>query len=424
MKRAIRDLAGFPDERLFAELSVGIPLIVQNAVSLDETARSLHQQSNHRGAEVFSGFAEEEAAKVLILIDLLRCPENSGKRGATAQYFYGHVAKRIYAMTCWYPRISSFREFCDFVKNESEPYYLDGPNLVDWILWNSILAERDQSLYVDYVQDVTVEAGAFHWRTPFPSLPTPYQTPECVKLVQALLDAGAVSPDSLAVIAGIWRAFEPTPDTTRRELRSRIAYTLNRLVEAGLSPADKPLLQTIITSWSFPLWPLEIQKPRAKQEDLLEELREERARTVARIEETESKRDPPPAISRAKVQELSDAYMTWKREVETQNSIRTSNAGGLRIRTDIEKDLELPSYKHLESKFQTLTEEERAALMALSWFTRDKIANWPSNYERAINMVTTTENTYQIGLGHDWLAGLDRWEEKPRRFEAGQWYRP
>ena len=423
MKRAITDLAFFPDRRLFAELSVGIPLIVQNAVSLDETARGLYRQSDYRASEVFRGFAEEEAAKVLILIDLIRCPADSGKRREIARYFYRHVAKRIYAMTCWYPNIASFQEFSDFVETECKPYYLDGPNSVDWIFWNSTAAEREQSLYVDYVQDVTEESGEFHWRAPTTSALSSYQTPECVRLGQALSDAGAVSPDGLAIIADIWREFTPEAKTSRQELRSLIAYTLNRFAKARFSSPDKPLQNVIFTSWSFPLWPLTLQEPRRNQEDL-QKVREERARTVDWIERTESQRNPRPAISRSKVEEMSDAYMAWEREVDTRNSIRTSGAGGLRVRTDIEKDLELPSYKHLESKFQNLTEEERAALMALAWFTRDTVANWPRNYEYAKARVSTTDNTYQIGLGYHWLAGFDRWEQKPRPFKAGHWYRP
>ena len=424
MKRAIRDLACFPDNRLLKELSEGIPLIIRNARSLEETARSLYQLGDYRASEVMRGFAEEEAAKVLILLDIVRCPVDSGKRAATAQYFYSHVAKRIYAMTCWYPSIASFKELSEFVVSECEPYYLEGPNSVDWIFWNSIAAERQHSLYVDYVQDVTEESGEFSWRAPIASPGSPYLTPECVSLAQALLDVGAVSPDGLAIIADLWRAFTPAPETSRPKLRRLIANTLDNLTKAGLNSAGDHSMNVIVTSWSFPLWPLTIQEPGGKHEALLEELRSRRARTVDWIEETESKRNPPPAISRSKVQELSDAYMAWEREVDERHGIRTTSGGGLRFRTDIEKDFQLPSYKILESKFQTLTQEERAALMALAWFTRGSVANWPGNYERAKKQVAATDIDYQIALGRDWLPGLNRWKQKPQPFKAGQWYRP
>ena len=171
MKRAAYDLANFPDERLFRQLAEGIPLIVENAVSLDETAQRLHRQADFRASEIFRGFAEEEAAKVLILIDLVRCPRDWKERTEIPKRFYGHVAKRIYAMTCSYPRIASFKELCELVETERRPYYLDGPNWVDWIFWNDIAAKREQNLYVDYAQELSDEPGGYHWIVPPAPLP-------------------------------------------------------------------------------------------------------------------------------------------------------------------------------------------------------------------------------------------------------------
>ena len=48
-------------------------------------------------------------------------------------------------MTCSYPNILSFKELCEFVEMECLPYYLDGPNLVDWIFPNAISANRNRS---------------------------------------------------------------------------------------------------------------------------------------------------------------------------------------------------------------------------------------------------------------------------------------
>ena len=73
--------------------------------------------------------------------------------------------------------------------------------------------------------------------------------------------------------------------------------------------------------------------------------------------------------------------------------------------------------------FQQLTEHERVDLLALAWFTRERIANWPAVYEYARTMISSAHDDYQIGLASCWLAGFDRWEEKPRSFQPGQWYR-
>ena len=57
MNRAVRDLCKFQDNRLFKEISDGIPLIVQNAISFDTTAHSLYQLKDFRTSEIIRGFA-------------------------------------------------------------------------------------------------------------------------------------------------------------------------------------------------------------------------------------------------------------------------------------------------------------------------------------------------------------------------------
>ena len=169
----------------------------------------------------------------------------------------------------------------------------------------------------------------------------------------------------------------------------------------GLGAGDELSSSLIVSCWSFPLWPLTIKEPRKKLQDL-EELREERARTVEWIQESEAKRNPPPAISRSKVKALGDAYANWERDVDVGITDRAGgNEGGLRIRSsaDIEKDFELPSYARVENMFQELTEEERAALLALGWFAREQVANWPRIYERAWVQASTLNDAYQISYG-------------------------
>ena len=118
MTRAIGDLERLSDSPLFKELSEGMPLIVDNAVSLDETAHRLYREKEFRASEIMQGFAEEEAAKFLILIDFVRCPRDSDRRAQVLKRFYDHVEKRVYAMTSSYPRIASFRELSELVDSE------------------------------------------------------------------------------------------------------------------------------------------------------------------------------------------------------------------------------------------------------------------------------------------------------------------
>ena len=423
MKRAIADLTDFSDDRLFKEVAEGVARITENATSLDESAARLHQGADFRASKIMQGFAEEEAAKVLILIDFIRCPAIPERRTHTLKHYYGHVAKRIYAIACTYPRIATFGELCNLVKQESRPVYLDGPKWVDWIFPNSISWERQQALYVDYVRDITEDSGECWWTTPYvpESGELEYETSDCIKLSWALSKADASSPDGLAEIARIWREYEPEPETDRGDLRSLVTYTLMQLAERGLGTGDAAISRYIVSSWPFPLWSVTIKEPRLN--DDLAKLRREREHTIRWIEETEAKREPPPAISRSKVEKLAYVYASWEHE-RNEWVARTKVDGDNRLRIhsseEMDKWFELPSYAQLEELYRDLNDEERTALLALGWFARETVADWPKIYETAKQRVSTLGENYQIGLAHYWLAGLERWEEEPRRFRAGE----
>lgn len=415
------------DSLLFEELSKGMPLIVNNAISLDTTAHRLYCEKEIRAAEIMRGIAEEEAAKFLILLDFVRCPPASGHRERTLKRFYDHVDKRVYSLTCSYPRIASFGELSELVERECCSYYLDGPNWVDWILPNAISAEREQSLYVDYMQNITTEPGEYHWMAPIdsPLTSSPYETPDCVRLSRALMDAGVSSLGGLEVIANIWRQFDPQQDMDRGVLWNLISRTLNCLTQSGSGTLDQATRQFVVSHWSFPLWPLTMREPHTKAKTL-ERLQEERKLTIKWIDETDEKRDPPPAISRAKVEHLNDAYDTWKCDVDARIACNTKGESrGFRIRSsaDLEEDLRLPSYARLKDLFLQLSGEERAALLALAWYARERVADWPRIYERAVQQEPTCNVNYQVHCACYWLDGLNRWEEKPQPFQAGQWRR-
>lgn len=434
MRRAHDAFAKFPNERLFQVLSEGIPLISANAAGYDAAARQLHQQGDHHASEVLRGIAAEEAAKALILMDLVRCPRGVPERVKQAKRFGGHLAKRIYAEMSSYFRIWSFGELERAVELDCRPYYLDGPNQVDWIFRNAILEKREEVLYVDFIQGLTEETDTYEWRVPPDSRARwrlfgsdVYRTSDCVQLVQDLLTVGACSAEGLAVLADLWRDYRPEPDSTRKQLREWIRQTLDRLADLGLSGGNAPAAERIVRHWQFPMWSIPMREFHRQSGDL-SQLREQRQRAIRHIEEIEAVRDPAPAISREKVEALSDAHRAWQRDVDrrARQTAPASGAGGLRIRSgaDLDDDFSLSSYRQVAELWRALTEEERASLLALAWFTRGPIADWARTYRQAVDGAPTLDEHYHIGLGHHWLAGLERWEESPKPFEAGRWYSP
>ena len=77
MRPAIKDLLQLTDGRLFEEVAAGIRLIVEHAECLESTAVRLRAIDEHRAAAIVSELAKEESAKVIILVDLVRCPRNN-----------------------------------------------------------------------------------------------------------------------------------------------------------------------------------------------------------------------------------------------------------------------------------------------------------------------------------------------------------
>lgn len=200
---------------------------------------------------------------------------------------------------------------------------------------------------------------------------------------------------------------------------------LTRLDPCGHCDLDQAGAGRIVDSWSFPLWPFELLDRAGGK--TIEELREERKLTIEWIERTEVVRDPPPAITRAKVEAMSEAYAACDDECDREDRrLGQGKYSSSRFRpsSELAAHCQLPTYKRLESMLMELTDSERTALLALGWFTVDRVADWPRVYERARASSTVRNPDCEIGYGHRWLQGLERWEAKPKPFEAGRWYRP
>lgn len=91
------------DDRL-AFISEGLPILLASAQGFQDAASRLHDSP--REEDVLLSFADEEAAKVLILMDIVRCPQAQINQhiGKLMGWFYNHVARLVYAKaTSWKP---------------------------------------------------------------------------------------------------------------------------------------------------------------------------------------------------------------------------------------------------------------------------------------------------------------------------------
>ena len=154
-----------------------------------------------------------------------------------------------------------------------------------------------------------------------------------------------------------------------------------------------------------------------KKKNILNNLREKRESFYQWRRKVEALREPPPAISKEKIESLSKMY--WEAEEEREEIYRAANQSNNSISNKIKivtmgdnHSDDLPSLQRLKRMVRELTEDERIALLALSWFTRGEIANWPAVYEHARDTVKTVNENYIAGLGSQWLPGYVRWATK------------
>ena len=413
MRPAIKDLLQLPDDRLFEEVATGIRLILENAESLEATAVRLTAIGEHRGAAIIRALATEESAKVNILIDLIRCPiDKHEDKSRTATAFESHLAKTIYANSCnWRP--VDFAEMTKIVDRMRRPYELDGPNDVDWIASNA-RGRRESQMYVDYLQDITVENGEHHWESPLPeSLYIKWDhAPRCLVIARALNRVEITTADGLAVVAEVWRGFEPTPQTSWQELVERNEATLVRVAEARqLRTVDRGDARLVFHDWPFPLWPLDLRQSKTPTKS---ELRRQRAAHIKWRMNRDAERDPPPVITREKVAALALAYDDFIVEEEQVIASLPENEGtGLKL---IPADIgiaKLESYKRLREMVSDLNAEELMDLAALAWFGRQRGSGWGHCHQHARDIISEASIGYVCGLGRYWMKGLDKWERPP-----------
>ena len=134
-------------------------------------------------------------------------------------------------------------------------HYLDGPNDIDWIFRNEIEARREELLYVDYVSsdDGDRWQSAQQWDIVGIGPPS-----TAVELVGAMHRTGFSTPAGLQIVTDVWNRFVPKPETPWSDVRLRSVETLERLTsEIDVAPREGDL-RRIITSWTFPLWNVDL----------------------------------------------------------------------------------------------------------------------------------------------------------------------
>lgn len=263
----------------YGEISRGLNTIYENSTTIMEHAKQLYQCKGHRGAEILASVSEEEAAKILILLDAVRCPKPLMTRQLS--YAYSHLAKGIYSMAYWW-RCSTLGEVRKAVKEMCVNVYLDGDGEGQtWICENSLLQEREDKIYVDCVwwDDIGLQ-----WNSP--------KTMEDLKagsslllgrafeIMHALYEMGITAPDALKIVEAIWTKIIINDDFSWIDLQGNILETFSELSKSGLLKLKEkdPTLNFIVEYWFFPLCHLDLRQVKVNRQylnDVAEQVRQD-----------------------------------------------------------------------------------------------------------------------------------------------------
>ncbi|WP_328850982.1 hypothetical protein OG994_23385 [Micromonospora globbae] len=272
--RRLKAILQLPIKRRFDLIAEGLEALTRQVARLYEDAKHLERLERPHGAGIVEAFVLEEAAKVLILLDLVRTDPRDGRAWSTQiSWFYSHLARCLYA-SAYHGSPASLGEVRGYVDSLRQSHYLDGPNDVDWIFRNQPISERERILYVDLVE---AEDDLIWWG--------PSEDPVCFissrlpALVSSLARMGITSREGLDVVCAAWKDVsidDSMPWWEVREINSKILQSMldGKLHKEGSATEDD--FSAVMNQWIFPLRTLDL----TEKEVSIEELKQKRQRVL------------------------------------------------------------------------------------------------------------------------------------------------
>lgn len=268
-----------PPHLRFRSLSEGARMLAESVATLEADAVSLGSTRRDRGAAVLRCFIEEEAAKVLILLDLARAGwANQSAVSKCLRAFYSHLARGLY-VKAYDGSPDDLAEIRNYVDHLRQEFYLDGPMDVDWIFGNEVIASREGRLYVDYVED---EHGERRWTGPADRsalMDEPFDFPApasaAVPLVSALSRIGLLEEQGFDLTREVWDGVVVDDRLRWLEIRKINVEIVNRVAQhSGLKvdvEADREAARFVVEHWIHPLFSLDLALAKVDPQDLKQE---------------------------------------------------------------------------------------------------------------------------------------------------------
>jgi hypothetical protein len=196
------DLLQLSTEQFRATVSQGLPLIHENLMALWNEAQESGKLGNRRAVGILQLFAEEEAAKIMLLFDAVRCPRaRRDEFRRLLKGFMDHLAKGIY-MKYYGLHLADLLEAKRIVDLERQSVYREG-DYGEFIAPNSILYMREKRLYVSYMREAD---NSHHWDVPYPAdlLFGDVVPSSIIRLTTALHHLGLFTIEGLEVVHKHW----------------------------------------------------------------------------------------------------------------------------------------------------------------------------------------------------------------------------
>lgn len=255
-------------------LAEGLPVILRSAQGFWAGATQL--VDHPREARVLEGFCEEECAKIMILMDLVRCPKKLASRraGKLTSIFYDHLGRLIYAdAQGWKPmNMSQLREYVDRAR---EGHYLEG-FAGEYIVPNSSRYRRESTLYADIE---LYEDGVPHWSEPLQLGPFGMVFPPLVlSLAEAMSALGLFDRPGLQAVSDIWDQVEFVEEENFEDSRKLTNELFARLDAESLvtEAATDRHASSVANDWQMPMYnlefrevPMRLAELKAQQEGML-----------------------------------------------------------------------------------------------------------------------------------------------------------
>ena len=248
-------LCNITQEERMDLIAEGLPIILKSAQGFWLAAK--HLKDNRREADILEGFAKEEAAKILILMDIVRCPQNliGSKIGMLAGLLYNHLARLLYAEAQqWKPvTVSRLRSYVD---EQRKAHYVDG-FAGEFILPNWSIATRESQLYADIA---VYENEKPIWNEPISySLGFPRYKPLALQIAESLSSIGGFDRQGLTAIAKVWGQIEFKSLESWSDSERLTTELLEQLYRENLyrEQATQQNFNWLFGNWQMPMYNLD-----------------------------------------------------------------------------------------------------------------------------------------------------------------------